>query len=244
MEHNNRIPMPSPEERQAAIRRIARQATDKSPPLWLHLPLSALVFGVEDCLFLAVLLAFAPAALAFMPAESYAEHLTAVLFLTSPLLYAAAHGLTMWKESLDGTLEWKRTCRLPLQTLMALRMLLFGGAAVLVCVPVNLLLWRASGGALPLVRVLGVSFSSLFLHAALSLACRKLWWGAAVPAAVWVLAGTWALYGNSRAADLLPQIPTAVFFLLAGAGLALCAGQLRTMLRNPNKGGFIYYAFR
>ena len=36
-----------------------------------------------------------------------------------------------------GTLDWKRTCRLSLQTLTALRMGLFGGAAVLVCVPVG-----------------------------------------------------------------------------------------------------------
>ena len=130
---------------------------------------------------------------------------------------------------------------MPWQTLMALRMLLFGGTAVLVCVPVNLLLWWASGGDMPLGRVLGVSFSSLFLHAALSLACRRMKWGPVVPMALWTALGLFFLDGGT----VLPleAVPTAVFFLLAGAGLAFCVGQLRVMLRRPDKGGFIY-AFR
>lgn len=241
MSDHDRIPMPGPMEREASIGWVLDEGLAPVRPGWWSLPLPALVFGVEDCLFLGVLLGVLPAALAFAPAESLAAHLAAVLFLTSPLLYASAHGLSMWKEALSGTLDWKRTCRLPLQTLMALRMLLFGGTAVLVCVPVNLLLWQAGGGEMPLWRVLGVSFSSLFLHAALSLACRGMKWGPVVPIALWAALGMFFLEGGT----LLPleDVPTAVFFLLAGSGLAFCVGQLRAMLRRPDKGGFIY-AFR
>lgn len=238
---DDRIPMPTNEERRGSIRLVLGRWLAPARPAWRTLPLSALVFGVEDCLFLSAVLALTPAALAFVPTESFAEHLAALLFFTSPILYAAAYALTMWKESLCGTLEWKRTCRLPLQTLMALRMLLFGGAAVLVCVPVNLLLWWRSGGTLPLLRVLGVSFSSLFLYAAMSLACRDLRWGPVVPMALWALLS--ALFSWPKAALPLDEVPTAVFFALAGGGLLLCAGQLRAMLRSPNKGGCIY-AFR
>ena len=241
MSDHDRIPMPEPMERKAAIRRVLDKGLAPARPGWRSLPLSALVFGVEDCLFLAVLLGLMPMLLAFAPAESFAGHLAELLFLTSPLLYASAHGLAMWKEALSGTLDWKRTCRLPLQTLMALRMLLFGGAAVLVCVPVNLLLWQASGGEMPLGRVLGVSFSSLFLHAALSLACRRMKWGPVVPVALWAMLGLFFLDG--RTVLPLEAVPTAVFFLLAGAGLVFCMGQLRVMLRRPDKGGYIY-AFR
>ena len=241
MNDRTRVPMPTPVERGAAIRRIVDRGLAPARPVWRTLPLSTLVFGVEDCLFLAVVLGLSPAVLVRAPAEIFAEHLAAVIFLTSPLLYATAYALTMWKEALSGTMDWKRTCRLPLQTLMALRMLLFGGAAVLVCVPVNLLLWWASGGALPLVRVLGVSFSSLFLYAALSLACRRLRWGPAVPMALWSLLGLYFM--QTRAALPLDRIPTAIFFLLAGGGLLLCTGQLHAMLHSTNKGGFTY-AFR
>ena len=183
------IPMPSKEEREASIQKILSESLTPAQPAWRSLPLSALVFGVEDCLFLSVLLGLLPAALRFSHAETLARELPGVLFLTAPLLYAAAHILTMWKESQCGTLDWKRTCRLSLQTLTALRMGLFGGAAVLVCVPVDLLLWRACGGALSLTRMLGISFASLFLHAAMSLALRRMRWGAAVPVVVWVLLG-------------------------------------------------------
>ena len=238
---NDHIPMPSKTEREASIQKILDKSLSPVRPDWRSLPLSALVFGVEDCLFLAALLGVMPVLLAFVPADNLAALLPVILFLSSPLLYAAAHGLTMWKESLSGTLDWKRTCRMPLQTLMALRMLLFGGAAVLVCVPVNLLLWQASGGEMPLGRMLGVSFSSLFLHAALSLACWRIKWGPVVPAALWAVLG---LFFLDRGTVLpLDEVPTAVFFLLAGVGLVFCAGQLRVMLRRPDKGGYIY-AFR
>ena len=94
-----RVPMPTPSEREASIRRVLDRGLAPARPGWRSLPLYALVFGVEDCLFLAVLLGLAPVTLAFVPAKSFAEHLAAVLFLTSPLLYASAHGLTVWKEA-------------------------------------------------------------------------------------------------------------------------------------------------
>ena len=239
---NDPVPMPSKKEREAHIRKILDQGLASARPRWRGLPLSALVFGVEDCLFLAVLLGLLPAALGFAPAGSLDHELPGILFLSAPLLYAAAHILTMWKESQCGTLDWKRSCRLSLQTLTALRMGLFGGAAVLVCVPVDVLLWRTCGGTLSLVRMLGISFASLFLHAALSLALRRLRWGAAIPVAAWmVLGGTFLC--RPAWAWLLLEVPAAVFFLLAGVGLAYCLSRLRIMVNCPQKGGFIY-AFR
>ena len=234
--------MPSKEEREASIQKILDKSLTPTRPGWRSLPLSALVFGVEDCLFLAALLGLLPAALWFFRTETLVRELPGILFLTAPLLYAAAHILTMWKESQCGTLDWKRTCRLSLQTLTALRMGLFGGAAVLVCVPVDLLLWRAGGCALSLVHMLGISFASLFLHAALSLSFRRLRWGAAVPVVTWLLLGT-ALLCHEPWMDFLAEIPTVVFFLLAGARLIYSRSRLRAMLRSSNKGGYTY-AFR
>lgn len=242
MDDHTHIPMPSRTEREASIQTILDAGLAAARPSWRSLPLSALVFGVEDCLFLAVLLSLLPLGFAFIPMDNLGELLAVLLFLTSPLLYASAQTLTLWKESLSGTLDWKRTCRLPLQTLMALRMLLFGGAALLMCVPVDLLLWQVSGHAISLSRALAISFSSLFLYAALSLVFRRLRWGLLIPLAVWMLLGIALLYGRSWS-RLLPEIPTAIFVMLAGAGSVYCLSQLREMLNSPNKGGFDY-AFR
>lgn len=239
MDKKDHIPMPTPMERRAAIRRIAEEGLADTAPAWRSLPLSALVFGVEDCLFMAVLLGLLPLALLTLPARLLAEKLPLTLFLSAPLLYAAAHLLTMWKESQCGTLDWKRTCRLSLQTLTALRMGLFGGAAVLVCVPVDLLLWHFSGQAMPLGRALAVSFSSLFLHAALSLACREGRRGWAVTLTLWALLDVLLTVWEARA-HFLPVVPTAVFCLLAGAGLAAALFRLHTILRQPQKGGIVY----
>lgn len=239
---NDHIPMPSREERDASIRMVLNESLPPARSAWRGVSLPTLIFGVEDCLFLAFLLGLLPAALWFASADSLTRSLPGILFLTAPLLYAAAHILTMWKEAQCGTLDWKRTCRLSLQTLTALRMMLFGGTAVLVCVPVDLVLWRACGGALPLPRMLGISFASLFLHAALSLAFRRLRWGALVPVIVWMGLGV-AFLCRPPWTWLLLKTPAAVFFLLAGAGLAYCLSRLHVMLCSPAKGGFTY-AFR
>lgn len=104
-----------------------------------------------------------------------------MLFLLSPVLYAALHLLTWWKETLSGTLEWKQTCRLSFGMMTALRMLVFGGAATLLCVPQCFLMWFVIGRKISFLFMLSVSFSSLFLYAALALALRKSRWGSFCP---------------------------------------------------------------
>ena len=73
MDKKDHIPMPTPMERRAAIRRIAEEGLADTAPAWRSLPLSALVFGVEDCLFMAALLGLLP--LALLTPVSY-THLT------------------------------------------------------------------------------------------------------------------------------------------------------------------------
>lgn len=202
-------------------------------------PPSLLFFGVEDCLFLATLFAglcLAPAALAVVQNTP----LPALLFLVSPALYLALHLLTTWKESMSGMLEWKRTCRVPLQKVTAVRMFVFGGASVVACVAMSAVLWQLSNRALPFAWMLGVSFSSLFLYAALSLAvqrARRRWALFAVPAA-WVVLGA-VLLRWEGAATLLLQVPTYVFLLVAFCALLLFLGEVRRLATSrPVEGGF------
>ena len=229
------IPMPTTAQRDRAVAAILTQGLPPREPLGKRilrtartLPPSVLFFGVGDCLFLAVLLA-----LVCLPPAAWAvaqrEALPSLLFLFSPALYALLQGLTQWKEGMSHTMEWKQACRISLPTLTAWRMLVFGGVAVVLCVTGNLLLWQLRGGQDSLLWMLALSFSSLFLYAALSLFCqgkgRKM--GVLLPPLVWVAVGLFPL-GWPPAEDWLLRVPAAVFLLLAAAGL----------------GGFLWHAIR
>ncbi len=241
---NRNIPMPTPEEKDQAIQTILDQALPESEKRfygqWVRLSWHTLFFGVGDCLFLAFLLT----GLGLVPAAAVAAKgmsLAAVLFLLSPCLYALLQGLTTWKELMSGTLEWKLTCRISLRTLTTLRMLVFGGASTVVCVPANVLLWYAGGCRMGLMWMLGLSFSSLFLYAALSLACQRLRsrWGLLAAPAVWLLTGGIPL-SSPKTAMFLEQVPALVFFCIALGGLAVYLLEMRTYLTKPMEGDACY----
>ena len=233
--------MPTEEERLRAVRAVVDAGLPRpAEQLLREIPLSALFFGVGDCLFLAVLitgLCFVPLAVFVYQKASLAP----ILFLLSPLLYASLQFLTMWKEFMSGTLEWKQTCRIPFRVLTTLRMLVFGGASVAVCVPANVLLWELSLHRAALPWMLGLSFSSLFLYAALSLSCQRFRKRGSVLAApaLWLALGV-SLFRWREGTAFLLRIPALVFFLLALAGLALFLLELKRHLTCPIEGGLRY----
>lgn len=242
---NWNVPMPNQEEKDRAIHAILDAALPEPERMhfyrqWLRLSLPTLFFGVGDCLFLACLLA----GLVLIPAAGIVQYgisLAGLLFLLSPCLYALLQGLTTWKELMSGTLEWKLTCRVSLRVLTAMRMLVFGGASTMACVPANVLLWYAGGCRVGLPWMLGLSFSSLFLYAALSLACQRLRPMRALFAApaIWLLIGGVPLFSPETAA-LLERIPALVFLFIAIGGLAIYLAQLRAYLTMPLEGGICY----
>lgn len=241
MDDRNPIPMPTQEERAQSIRQAVEAGLPPARPRWRELPWSALVFGVEDCLFLAAILG----GLCFFSAVPLAREqhyaLSALLFTVSPALYAALQVLTAWKDSQSGTLEWKRTCRVSPRTVAALRMLAFGGAASAACLPLDVLVWALSGGRLSLPRLLGLSFAGLFVYAALTLLCQKALrrGGILLPPLLWAALGAGLLRWRQGLA-VLDSIPTLVFALTAAAALACCLGEVRQAVRYPNRGGFSY----
>ncbi len=210
----------------------------------LHaLGLPMLFFGMADCLFLAVAATLACLA----PVGYVAAHegqLAPLLFLFSPFLYAALTLLSLWKERMDGTWEWRRSCRLPFRAVAALRMLVFGAASAAASVAANLWLWGVQGQEAPLAGMLGVSFSSLFFYAALSLACqraRRLGALFAAPAAWCALGAALAAWEGADAVVL--NAPIAVFVLVVGASFALCLWEFGRFAAWPGEGG-LRYAFR
>lgn len=243
--HEN-IPMPSDAERKQAVNAILNASELPERNLWKalesvrHLPLSTLFFGVGDCLFLAVLLALLcmiPTAAAVVEGAA----VTPLLFLLSPFLYAALHLLTAWKEAMSGTLEWKQTCKLPLRSLTALRMLLFGGVSTLLCVPQSVLFWYVGGMQISLLWMLSVSFASLFLYAALSLALarRRSWMLMVAAPGGWLCIGV-ALLCWDKAALFLLKVPAAVFIILSAAALAAIYVQIKSMILRPIERGTSY----
>lgn len=232
--------MPARWEREAAISAILDRGLAPRPGLaeilCSALDARVLFFGVVDCIFLSIL----AAALLLIPLLAAALQLLSpapALFLSSPLLYALLLGLTAWKEAQSGLLDWKRSCRLSLQAVAALRMVVFGGGSVLVCVPVNLWLWRARGGELPLSWMLGVSLSSLFLYGLLSLVCleRRGRGRLAAPPVIWAALGGGLLVWDGASA-WLAALPGAVFLALAGAALALYLLELRRFCLGQRRG--------
>lgn len=241
------IPMPTEAEKIAAVAQIL---DDGFPArlgllhaLWETLQgvgFRALFFGEADCLFLSALFLL----LCLLPASAAAARQGPVgpaLFILSPALYAALHLLTAWKEAQSGTLEWRQTCRVSLRTMTALRMLIFGGASVLVCVPANGLLWYLAGGKVSISWMVALSVSSLCLYGALSLYCLRLrgMTGLLTAPAAWTTVGIVPLLWE-RAARWLNGVPTVLFCLLAVAALALYVSELRRFCRRHTEGGTIY----
>lgn len=242
----NEIPMPTEAEQNAAVARIldvglpARQGFRHTlTETFQAVGFRTLFFGAADCLFLSALFLL----LCLLPMTAAATRqgpVGPVLFLLSPALYAALHLLTAWKEAQSGTLEWRQTCRISLRTMTALRMLIFGGASLLVCVPANLLLWYLAGGTVSLSWMVALSVSSLCLYGALSLYCLRLRGiaGLLTAPAVWAALGIVPLLWE-RAARWLNRVPTVLFCLLTATALILYFSELCRFCRRT-EGGIIY----
>ncbi len=253
---NDRIPLPTPQEREAAIRRIAVQGLAPRQPLWRRLSLEVLFFGVRDSLILGgllFLLGFVLAAVTarllansggshYPPGDPLApfnglppEGLAPLVVLTAPLLYGALQGLTTWQERLQGTLEWKRSCLITPELLLALRTAVFGGAAAGVCVPMNYLFWRLMGEQGSLFWMLGASYACLFLYAAGTLFLGQ---GSLALPALWLLFGV-VLARWRLAALLLLSTPALLCFLIAAVALGLFLARLHRILSAAQKGGHL-----
>ena len=135
-----RIDYPTDAERDASIDAILAAGLDPQPALrhalgglYRILGLRGMLFGVWDCVLLAVLLSGCAAVPLMSVLLSRAEPRLLLYPLTggAPLLYAALLLLTFWKEEQLGTRELKMTVLYDLRQLTALRLLLFSGMAAL-----------------------------------------------------------------------------------------------------------------
>lgn len=251
--------LPTREEKERSIAAILsggmprpQRLTRASAELLLQLNFREIFFGVEDCLFISTLLAILCYLFPVTGAMAQSSSLYSFLFFISPLFYGSLHLLTVWKETMSGLYEWKMTCRCSLRQLTVLRMLIFGGVSVLATVAANVGLWLWIGRQLPLLRMMGLSFSSLVLFALMQLAWEtailpklvQLSTGIArvyVPLAclsiplLWCGLGSVLILNAEKVQPLLQRVPTAAFFLVTAAAASLYLSQLRRYFFNHSE---------
>lgn len=225
------IPFLSEEEKSQSIQTILaigipepQRLSSAIPSLLRTVGVRGLIFGVGDSIFLAILAAALLWVFLFSSLSGNNSLLYILLFITSPFLYAALHLLTTWKEIMSGTYELMMTCRCSLRQLSALRMLVFGGAAVVLSMLAGAGVAFVSSGDVSVLRCVSISFSALFLFAAAQLIVEWKWYAPksyfAAPV-FWLLSGLVLLLMGEKAESFLVNVPTFVFWIITLASLAI-----------------------
>ena len=236
-----RIDYPTDAERDASIDAILAAGLDPQPTLrhalgglYRILGLRGMLFGVWDCVLLAVLLSGCAAVPLMGVLLSRAEPRLLLYPLTggAPLLYAALLLLTFWKEEQLGTRELKMTVLYDLRQLTALRLLLFSGMAALG----NVLLAACAAAfcrdALLFAQLLSLSLGALCVYIALTL----LWFQPVLPALWAALCLLPPVFlPEALLAALLDGLPLAGTALLAVLAAATAGALLRTYLLTYRK---------
>ncbi|MBU9746405.1 hypothetical protein KTH81_21545 [Lachnospiraceae bacterium ASD3451] len=244
------IRFPSGEEKDRSIRMILEEGIPRpkrmAADLWEtagRIGFKNLFFGVGDCMFLALLLGGLLWAGCFAVMAGGRGQLSVLLFLASPFLYALLHLLSIWKEIMVGTYETLMVCRCSLHQLMVLRMLVFGGLAVIVLVGTSTGVGWLLKGSPSVLNLLGISFSALFLFAAASAAAEWKWRAPGaylvVPAG-WILLSLVLLILGERAEAFLRSIPDAVFWIAAACGAVFYGRTLKHYYFDPKEGAIAH----
>ncbi|MCM1468375.1 MAG: hypothetical protein NC086_09520, partial [Alistipes sp.] len=170
------VSYPTEEEKNKSIARILEKGV--VPPRRLlggligilrEVRVRDLFFGVGDCVFLAFLGVFLLWGGVFRAVMKQADAAYLLIFFFSPFLYALLHTLTVWKDIMAGTYEQLMVLKISLRRMTVLRMFVFGGFSVVLTVLTGVCFFVLLPGSVSVFKVLGLSFTSLFLFAWLEL---------------------------------------------------------------------------
>ncbi|MCM1048603.1 MAG: hypothetical protein NC433_09265 [Clostridiales bacterium] len=179
-------------------------------------------FGVEDCLFLGLLIA---ACLWFFLIQADSQVIVCLIFAFSPFAYIVSYLLTAWKEHLLQLYEVKMTCKYTIRQISAFRMIYFSGFNIFLNVLLLSALIKFWFSAVIFWKILGLSFSAVFLYGVIMLVFQikgKLYLTIIFPPALWGIVNAWviAFYGEklegallNLAGGLLIAIMAAVFMI-------------------------------
>ena len=169
MIYNNLAEFPSQEEIDRSIDYILEAGlTEREHSVPVFVPLHDLLFGVEDCIAIS-LVSYTAIMAIFSLMSSKGMPFIPLQFLLSPMLFVGLLWLSMWKDTMNRTIEWKQACRIDYRMITVHRMILFGGFSLVVNVVWNLLLWNGIGRTVSFLWILSFSFASLFLFGSMYL---------------------------------------------------------------------------
>jgi hypothetical protein len=224
--NHKKIELLTEEEKRSAIDNILAYAVSSSRQIGYFEILRAigirrLFFGVADAVFLAITTAIILGAGLMSVTDGT---MYSVMFFTSPLTYILLYLLTMWKESLNGTLELHRTLRTTPRHITAMRMLFFGAFSMAANAVISALTVEFAANRTIVVsfaRLLEVSFCSLFVFAALLLFVMLKFRGNAPQilfVLLWIIGGVFVVISSSEFAtfeNLLQNLPSLVLTAIA-----------------------------
>lgn len=244
------VEFPTEEEKNKSIQTILATGMPKPQKissallyLWHSIGFQGLFFGVGDCVFLSVLSSALLWVYLFSSLVSNQSILCVLLFLASPFLYALLHVLTIWKEIMTRTYELKMTCRYSVRQITTLRMLIFGGVSAVLAIIISTGVWLMVSKEISILRMMSISFSALFLFAAIQLFIEWKW---KAPTSLfftpifWTALSVLLLAVGEPAEHLIFEIPTAVFWLVTGGATILFSGTLKRYYFGYKEGALSY----
>lgn len=196
--------------------------------------------GVGDAVACAVAGAaavFACIALALSSAST-ASVVPVAAFMGAPVLYGLLLSLTMWRDARGSLAAWRRTCRVTVYEVGALRMLAFGVVSLAASVPATGALWLLAAGAVPLAWLFAVACAGLCIFAALALASLLAADGrgpvaqaaaCTATAVLWIALGAVLLH-DAYGAALVIRVPAVVFVVITLAAVGCYLVELRAFV--------------
>lgn len=250
MENFDKILYPTEEEKSKSIAWIVekgivppRRLSDALAGILKEIGVRELFFGVGDCVFLAFMGAAFWGMGIFSSVMKHPDMVYILMFFSSPFLYALLHVLTVWKDIMTGTYEQLMTLKISLRRMTVLRMFVFGGFSVVLTVMTGIWFYVFLPDSVSVFKVLGLSFTSLFLFAWMELLVEWKWRTPfscfAVPA-VWILLGTLLTLFERNMHRLFEVIPTVFFMMTAVIFAALYYNMLKTYYFDL-KEGVVHY---
>lgn len=242
--NDERIPYPSRAERDTSIGMIVARGMPRRSGLVSSvtdvvrsLGVRSLFFGVWDCVFVGLIgaacvwgLMFGVVSGSYRWDEVGLGRFCVLMFLASPFLYDCVHLLIMFKERDCRTLDILRACKWSFRRIAAVRMLAFGGASVVLNTACGIGIALMIGTKVPVMTILGISFSSLFLFALGQLAvdARCTWpVSAAIMPVAWLSISVAGWWFSAELIVWLERLPSLVCL-----GIGVAAGILYCGLLN------------
>lgn len=243
MGHFKDMEFPSAQEKEKSIALIVSQGVKRPKKLGSMLlrmfqaaGLKGICCGVWDSMLLALLLDGILWAAVYVSAGKEPQLFYLLVFLASPVLYALLHFLTVWKEMMTGTYQVLMVCRLSLQQMTALRMLLFGGVSVIAICGMHAAFGVYFKDAVRILRLAALSLSALFFYAFSQVLIEWKWKSRKAVAAAPILWSSFCmvlLLLGERGQWVLDEIPVAALFVCAGLCAVLYLGTLRKYFFEP-----------